>query len=265
MPVLRLRGNLSTISGSGGNIVVLADKDGVLLCDSGIVGARVAAAVATITAVPIRHLINTHWHFDHTDANAWLADHGARIMAQRNTLTHLSRDTRVEDWNFTFPASPAKALPQRVFDRSETLQIGGSRIRLEQYPPAHTDCDIAVHFEHEDVLQVADTWWNGIYPFIDYSTGGSINGMIAATERNLARTSARTLIVPGHGPTGDRVQLAGFHEMLVTVRDRVAALKTEGRSLTEIIRARPTAAFDGRFDGSIINPDFFTRLVYQGV
>jgi glyoxylase-like metal-dependent hydrolase (beta-lactamase superfamily II) len=265
MPVQRLRGKLSSVSGSGGHIVVLADPDGVLLSDSGIVGPRVAQAVASISAVPIRHLINTHWHFDHTDANAWLAEHGATILAQQNTRAHLSRDTRVEDWNFTFSTSPAAALPREVFDRTRIVEIGKSRIRLEHYAPAHTDADISVHFEHEDVLHVADTWWNGIYPFIDYSTGGSIDGMIAATKANIARASARTIIVPGHGPVGNRAQLAGFLEMLVTVRDRVATLKQEGRTIQDVFLAKPTAAFDARWDGTIINPDFFTRLVYKGV
>jgi glyoxylase-like metal-dependent hydrolase (beta-lactamase superfamily II) len=265
MTVQALRGNLSVVFGSGGNIGVVADKDGVLLVDSGIVGSRVAASVASVTPVPIRYLVNSHWHFDHTDANEWHATHGATIIAQESTRKHLSQSTRVDDWNFTFEASPAAALPTQVFAKDHVLQVDKTRLRLQKYAPAHTDSDISVHFEGEDVLHVADTWWNGIYPFIDYSTGGSIDGMIAATDLNIARTSAGTVIVPGHGAVGNRAQLIGYREMLVAVRERVAKLKRQGRTLDEVVQAKPTAAFDAAWDGTIISPDFFTRLVYKGV
>src|SRR5205085_1653389 len=130
------------------------------------------------------HLVNTHWHFDHTDANAYHHAHGASILAQENTRKHLSVDTRVEDWQFAFPKSPAGALPASVFTGDQTLTLNGTAIQLKQYEPAHTDSDISAHFANADVLHVADTWWNGMYPFIDYSTGGSIGGMIHATTRN---------------------------------------------------------------------------------
>ena len=106
---------------------------------------------------------------------------------------------------------------------------------------------------------------NGVYPFVDYSTGGSIDGMIAATERNLAATSASTIIIPGHGEVGDRVALAIWRDMLVAVRDRVAALKAAGRTMDEAVAAKPTASFDATYGHAIIGPDFFTRLVYKGV
>ena len=265
MRVQRLRGPLSVIIGSGGNVAVLPGPDGTLLIDSGIVGPRVAASVATLSAGPIRHLINTHWHFDHTDANGWMHGHGAAIMAQANTRRHLATTTRVVDWQFTFPPAPAGALPASVFTGERSLQLNGMPIVLKQYAPAHTDSDISVHFPDVDVLHVADTWWNGIYPFIDYSTGGSIDGTIRATDENLARVSADTVIVPGHGPVGDKAQLTKFRDMLVAVRDRVATLKKQGRPLADVVAAKPTAEFDAAWGGSVIDPGLFTRLVYEGV
>jgi glyoxylase-like metal-dependent hydrolase (beta-lactamase superfamily II) len=116
-----------------------------------------------------------------------------------------------------------------------------------------------------DILHTGDTWWNGIYPFMDYSTGGSIDGMIRAAEANLAAATDETIVVPGHGPIGDRSQLLEYREMLVAVRDKVAALKKQGRSLEEIVAARPTADYDAKWGNFVIGPDFFTRLVYEGV
>lgn len=214
--------------GVGGNIVVLAEPDGVVLVDCGIVGARVAATVATLTAVPIRDVVNTHWHFDHTDANAWLAVRGATIVAHENTRRHLSQATRVEDFDFTFPPVAASGLPRTVFGAEHALEVGKTTLTLRHYSPAHTDADISVQFDQADVLQVGDTWWNGSYPFIDYSTGGSIDGLIAATDTNLTMASSGTMIIPGHGPVGNRARLMAYREMLVTVRERVARLKGQG-------------------------------------
>lgn len=263
--VQRLRGGLSLLTGSGGNITALPGADGVLLIDSGIVGPKVAAAVATVTPNPIRHVVNTHWHFDHTDANGWLASRGANVIAHENTRRHLSRDTRVEDWGFTFRRTPQAALPRTVFQSEHSMRVNGMQVELVHHAPGHTDTDVVAHFVAPDVISTGDTWWNGIYPFIDYSTGGSINGMIASMERTLARASAGTLIVPGHGAPGSRVELARDRDMLVAIRDRVAALKRRGMTMAQVVAAKPTAAFDARGNHEIITPDFMTRLVYKGV
>ena len=227
--VQSLRGNISVLMGSGGNIAVLPGRDGKLLVDAGIPGTRaeITKALASLSGDPIRHLINTHWHFDHTDGNEWLHAAGATIVAHENTRKHLSTSTRVEDWAFTFPPSAAGALPTDVFESHRTLRLNGATVELRHYAPAHTDSDLSVHFADADVLHVGDTWWNGVYPFIDRSTGGSIDGMIRATEQNLAPASAKTIIIPGHGPVGDRAALAEFHDMLAEIRSKIAALKKQ--------------------------------------
>jgi glyoxylase-like metal-dependent hydrolase (beta-lactamase superfamily II) len=210
-------------------------------------------------------LINSHWHFDHTDGNEWLHSVGAEITGYENTKKHLSKTTRVEDWNFTFPPSPPGALPTKVFDGEQTLQLNGSRIELKKYAPAHTDSDISVHFTDADILHVADTFWNGYFPFIDYSTGGSIDGMIRAANANVDRVTDKTIVIPGHGPIGNKAQLMEFRDMLTTIREKVATLKKQGKSRDEVVAAKPTADYDAKWGGFVIKGDFFTKLVYAGV
>jgi glyoxylase-like metal-dependent hydrolase (beta-lactamase superfamily II) len=264
----KLRGNISALEGSGGTVAVLTGPDGKVLIDAGIAVSRpqLTKALADLGTEPITHLINTHWHFDHTDGNAWLNAAGAKIIAQENTRKYLSQVQRVEDWDYNFLAQPPGGMPTEVFAREQALKLNGATIVLKHYGPAHTDSDISVTFPEANVVHIADTFWNGIYPFIDYTTGGSIDGMIAASDANLAATNDDTVIIAGHGKAvGTRAELREFRDMLATIRDNVAALKKQGRSRDETVAAKPTAAFDGKFGNFVIDPGFFTRLVYEGV
>lgn len=264
----RLRGNISVLEGSGGNIAVLTGPDGKVLIDAGIGVSRpqITKALAGLGAEPITHLINTHWHFDHADGNAWLQSTGARIIAHENTRKHLSDIQRVEDWDYNFLPLPPGGIPSEVFAGEHHLKLNGSSIRLKYYGPAHTDSDIMVTFDEANIVHVADTFWNGIYPFIDYSTGGSIDGTIAACDATLAATANDTVIIPGHGnPVSNKAELQEWRDMLVAVRDNVASLKKKGMSRDETVAAKPTAAFDAKFGNFVIDAGFFTRLVYQGV
>jgi glyoxylase-like metal-dependent hydrolase (beta-lactamase superfamily II) len=145
------------------------------------------------------------------------------------------------------------------------MHLNGATIALKYYLPAHTDCDISVHFLDADIVHTGDTWWNGYYPFIDYSTGGSIDGMIRATEANLAKVTNKMIIIPGHGPVAEKGELKVYRDLLVTVRDKVASLKKEGKSLSEIVAAKPTAAYDAKWGNGFMSPTMFTGLVYEGV
>jgi glyoxylase-like metal-dependent hydrolase (beta-lactamase superfamily II) len=266
--VHRLRGNIAVLEGSGGNVAVLTGPDGKLLVDAGIGVSRpqLTTALASLGDEPITHLINTHWHFDHADGNAWLHAAGARIIAHENTRKHLAVAQRVDDWYFDFPPAPAAGLPSDVFATEQTMQVNGATIAMKYYGPAHTDSDISVHFTEIDVLHTGDTFWNGIYPFIDYSTGGSIDGSIRAADANLAVTTDKTVIIPGHGqPVSNRTQLGEFRDMLVGIRENVAALKKQGKSLEDTVAAKPTAAYDAKWGRFVIDPALFTKLVYEGV
>ncbi|MBC7840611.1 MAG: MBL fold metallo-hydrolase [Nitrospiraceae bacterium] len=265
--ITRLRGNISVLEGSGGNIAVLTGPDGKLLVDAGLSESRrqLSEALASISRDPVKHLINSHWHFDHTDGNEWLHGEGATITAHENTRKHMSVNTRMEIFNFTFPAAPAGALPATVFSEEHKLEFNGVTLVLKKYPSAHTDSDISIEFTDADILHVGDTWLNGHFPLIDYSTGGSINGTIQATELNVNRVSEKTIVIPGHGPIGNKADLIEYRDMLVAVRDKVAALKKRGLSLNEVIVAAPTAAFDKKWGTWLIDGKTFTSLVYAGV
>lgn len=261
-----LRGNVTALIGSGGNIAVLTGTDGKVIVDSGYSTSRpkITEALTKISPEPIKQLVNTHWHFDHTDGNEWMHADGASILAHENTRKHLATATRVDAWDFTFPPSPAGAIPGQVFDTEKTLRLNGTTVALTYYGPAHTDGDISAYFLEADVLHCGDTWWNGRYPFIDYSTGGNIKGMITAAEANLARVNDKTIVIPGHGKIAGKSDLTEYRDMLVAIFDRVAALKKQGKSLEEVIDLKPTAAYDAKWAGSFVNGDVFSKLVYAG-
>src|SRR5947199_1543728 len=235
--VQSLRGNVSALIGSGGNIAVLTGPDGKLIIDSGYATSRakITDALVKLSSDPIKHLVNTHWHFDHCDGNEWMHEDGATILAHENTRKHLATTTRVEGWDFTFPPSPAGAIPGEVFVDEKTLHANGSTIALKYYGPSHTDGDVSACFPEADVLHCGDTWWNGHYPFIDYSTGGNIKGMMKAAEVNLRRVTRKTIIIPGHRKIGGKAELTEYRGMSVTIHDRASAPKKEGTSLDDII------------------------------
>jgi len=153
-----------------------------------------------------------------------------------------------------------------TFAGEHSLKLNGASITLKQYAPAHTDSDISVTFQEADVVHVGDIFWNGFYPFIDYSTGGSINGTISACDSTLATISEKTIVIPGHGnPVTNRRELQDYREMLATIRDKIDAFKRQGRSADETVAVKPTAAFDAKWGNFVIDAGFFTKLVYEGV
>src|SRR6516165_8962197 len=262
--VHKLRGDVSVLEGSGGNIAVLTGADGKVFIDAGITASRprILEAANTLSHDPVKHLINTHWHFDHTDGNQWLNADGAAIIAHENTHKHLLVAQRVEDWDFNFPSSPLPAIPTETISSEKTLKLNGSTFHLKYYGPAHTDSDLSVAIPEADVFHCGDTYWNGVYPFIDYSTGGNIDGMIKAADANVAVVTDKTIVIPGHGnPVSNKAELSAYRDMLVAIRENVAKLKQRGRSLEDTIAAKPTATFDAKWGQFVITPDFFTRLV----
>ena len=210
---------------------------------------------------PIKVAIDTHWHFDHADNNINLRQAGAAIVAHQNTKARLSQAHDI--LGMKIPAEPPEALPTEVFADAKTLQANGEEVKLQHVQPAHTDTDITILFAKANVLHMGDLFFNGIYPFIDASTGGHIDGMIASADKALGLVDAKTKIVPGHGPLADRAALQRYRTVLADVREKVSALKKAGKPLAEVQAAKPGAAYDAEWGGGFINPDSFVALVYD--
>lgn len=262
-----LRGNITVIMGSGGNITVLSGKEGKFLVDAGISKSqeKLQAALNNISPAPLKYVVNTHWHWDHTDGDAWMHAAGATIVAHKNTFKHLTETTHVDAWNWTFDPVPIGARPTLLIKKGKTFTFAGTKIEVENFGGGHTDGDLWVYFKKADVLAMGDTFWNGIYPYIDNEDGGSIDGAIKWANEAVARTTDHTIVIPGHGAVGTRDQLIEFRDMLVAVRNNVAALKQQGKSLDEIVAAKPTAAFDAKWGNFVFSGNEFTRMVYAGL
>lgn len=262
-----IRDGLYLLTARGGNIVASVGDDGVFLVDDQYapLTERILAALTALTDQPVRFVINTHWHGDHVGGNENLARAGAVIVAHENVRRRMSTEQFMAAFNTTVPASPAKALPVVTFTGEVTLHLNGDDVRVMHVENAHTDGDSLVHFQHANVLHMGDIYFNGLYPFIDLGSGGGIHGMIAAVERGLELSDDRTVIVPGHGPLSSRAELVAYRDMLAGFRDRIAALKSEGQSLEQVIAARPTAEFDESLGGAFISPERLVGFIYDSL
>jgi cyclase len=259
----KLADNLPMLFGPGGKFVV----------DTFVAPAwpRLKDALAGLGNAPVKYVIDTHWHFDHTDNNAPLHAAGATVLAHENTKKRMSEphdqrilyrgaDGALADLHFD--PSPAEALPQQTFPSSYKLQANGETLALQHLAPAHTDTDIYVHFQRANVIQMGDTFFNGMYPYIDPGTGGKITGMIGASDKILLLADNYTRIIAGHGPLGNKADLTKFRDMLVTTRDRVQKLKSAGKSAQEAVAEKPFADLDPFWGKGIINSDQFVQIVY---
>ena len=256
--------NLTLLSGPGGNVVVLRGPEGLVVVDTLVAPAwtKLQESLKALGSAPVKFVIDTHWHFDHTDNNAPLRALGATLVAHENTRLRMTQPHHLAVLELDFPPSPAAALPQRVFQDGYKLEANGERLAVTHVPPAHTDTDVIVRFEQANVLHTGDVFFNGRYPFIDGSTGGTIDGMIAGAGRLLDLADSDTKIVPGHGPLSNKAGLAKYRDMLFTAGDRVRKPKASGKSLEEAIAAKPFADLDADWGKGTFNGDGFVKVVY---
>jgi glyoxylase-like metal-dependent hydrolase (beta-lactamase superfamily II) len=255
------------LSGAGGNIGISSGVDGVFLVDDEFapLTAKVLAAVKAISDKPIRFLINTHWHFDHTGGNENLGKAGTTIVAHDNVRKTMRVDQMLSAFRMKVPASPKAALPVITFNDTATFHLNGETIVVRHLPPAHTDGDSFVHFRTADVIHAGDIYFNGIYPFIDVDHGGSIDGMIRSAGLIIDVAGQNTKIIPGHGPLSDRRQLIAYRDMLIQIRDRIKTAITDGQTLEQIIASKPLSNFDATWGKGFLDPQTFIRIVHSGM
>jgi glyoxylase-like metal-dependent hydrolase (beta-lactamase superfamily II) len=260
----KLADNLTLLSGPGGNVVVLNGPDGKFLVDTFLSPAwpKLKETLDGISNAPLKLVIDTHWHFDHTDNNAPLHAAGATVLAHENTKKRMSEAHDLPVLGIHFDPSPADALPQQTFAVSHNLQANGETLALQHFAPAHTDTDIYIHFQKANVIHMGDTFFNGFYPYIDSGTGGEISGMIVAADKILPLANNYTKIVPGHGPLGDKAALTKSREMLITARDRLQKLKAAGKSAQEAVAEKPLADLDPVWGHGLLNTDLFVQVAY---
>jgi cyclase len=260
---VKLTDNLTMFSGPGGNVLVLHGPDGKIVVDGFVqpAWAGLKQALDGFGSSPIQSLVDTHWHIDHADNNANFRKAGATIVAHENTRKRLTETHQL--LGMTFKPAPPEALPTRTFKDTHTLNANGEEVALGHIPPAHTDTDIYIRCSKANVLHLGDVFFNRVYPFIDASTGGSVNGMIAGADMALKLADGTTKIIPGHGPLATRDDLTKYRDMLVTVRDRVLTLKKGGKTLEEVVAAAPTKDLDATWGKGFMQPNNFVTLIYN--
>jgi len=261
----KIADNLYVLFGDGGNIGLSVGPDGAFLIDDQYapLTAKILAAIKAVSPQPVRYVVNTHWHDDHSGGNENFGKAGALIVAHDSVRRRMSTEQFIAFFNSKVPPSPKPALPVITFPDRITLHLNGDEVQAVHMPPAHTDGDAIVHFRKANVVHMGDLYFTGMYPFIDQSSGGSVDGMIEAADRTLKLVDARTRIIPGHGPMGDPADLRVYRAMLVTVRDRIRPMVKAGRTLAEVRAAAPTKDLDGKWGKGFLSPAQFVEMVFK--
>jgi glyoxylase-like metal-dependent hydrolase (beta-lactamase superfamily II) len=253
------------LTGAGGNIGASVGEDGIVIIDDQFqeLTPRIQEALAKLSPKPVRFVINTHWHFDHVGGNENFGKAGAVILAHGNVRKRMSTTQLVKMFNREVPPSPRVALPVVTFESDVTIHYNDEELYVFHVDNAHTDGDGLILFRKANVLHTGDTLFNGFYPFIDADSGGSIDGMIASADKVLGIVNEQTRIIPGHGPLATPKDLKAFRDMLATLRDSVAKLIRDGKTLEQAIEAAPTKSLDAEWGDGFLKPEQVVQMVYM--
>ena len=264
--IQRLRPDLHVLmSGRNGNIGVWHGTDGIVVVDDSLapLAPKVLAAIREIADGPIRFVINTHWHPDHTGGNEALGSAGGIVVAHDKVRARMSEEQFIELVNMRIPPSPAAALPIVTFDESLTLHLNGDRLDIVHVSDAHTDGDAVLWWRAANVVHAGDVYLSGSFPFVDLDSGGTLAGLVAGVEAILARVDDATIVIPGHGPVSNRRELAEYRDMIVTVGRRIREGVEHGRNLEEVLASRPTAEYDARYGQGFMTPTRLVGILYR--
>ena len=258
----QLASGVSVLFGAGGNIGVSHGEDGTVLIDDQFapLTPKIQAAVAALGASPVKYLINTHWHGDHSGGNENFGKAGALIMAHDNVRVRMASDQKTPFGEVK--ASPKVALPVITYAEGLKLHLNGEEVRVISVPPAHTDGDSIVHWTKSNVIHMGDLYFHKMsFPFVDRSSGGDVRGVIAAADKVLAMADDNTKIIPGHGAVASKADLQAYRDMLVSIVGKVEAAVKAGKSLEEVKATKPADGF-GVNPSGFITADRFIEMVY---
>lgn len=263
----KLADGVYMLAGQGGNIGLGIGEDAAFLIDDQYapLTPKILAAIAALTRQPVKFVLNTHWHSDHVGGNENLGKAGSLIVAHDNVRRRMSSEQFIAAFKQKVDPSPKISLPVVTFAESVSFHLNGDEIHGFHVANAHTDGDAIVVFRKANVVHMGDVFFNGTYPFIDLSSGGSIDGTIAAVDRVLAMIDDRTKVIPGHGPLSDKAGLGAYRGMLAGIRDRVQAQARAGKSLQETVAANPSAEFDQVWGKGFLKPAQFVETVFRSL
>ena len=259
-----LNDGIYMLMGAGGNIGVSIGDDGTFIIDNQYaeMSGKITAAIKNLSGTPAKFMANTHWHGDHTGGNEHFGKQGVVIVAHENVRRSLSESKFMPLANKHKQASPKSALPVLTFQNEMSLHLNGDDIRLLHVANAHTDGDAIIYFTKANVIHAGDTFFNGLYPYIDVASNGSLAGMIAASNTILQLANDKTKIIPGHGPLANKKDLVVFRDMLIAVQKKIAALIRAGKSEAEVIAAKPTAEFDNQWGKGFLPANVWVKIIY---
>jgi len=262
-----LRNGVHMFMGAGGNVGVLVGNDGVVLVDTQFAEMvdRLTAAVKAITPQPIKYVLNTHWHFDHTGGNEGFGKAGIQIVAQENTFKRMSTSQVMPAMDMKFDPSPAVALPVLTYSDNSTLRVNGMTTQMIHLPDAHTDTDAMIMFKEANIIHTGDVYTRATYPFVDTASGGTLRGMIKARKAILALTNAETQVIPGHGSLSNPEELKASIAMLEVMEKRTTAAIRSGKTLAQFVASNPTANYDAVYAPRPDQGKVFATRAYEDI
>lgn len=261
---------LVMLQGAGGNIGVSSGDSGLLVIDDDYegMGDKLAIALADFDTAGAKFVLNTHWHLDHAGTNPAMGRDGAVIVAHDNARSRLKSGGEIKAFGRVVPPADRSALPVITFAQSMSLHWNGLRLELDHPNPAHTDGDAVVYFYRDDQLKAVhagDLFFNGFYPFVDVSSGGSAMGMVEGVANILARIDDATVVIPGHGPLASKADLQVYHDFLKSAVAAIAALKSQGKTLEQVIAAKPVAQFEEQWGDGFLKTDVWVGIIYAAI
>ncbi len=264
---INVNNGIHMLMGQGGNIGLSVGEDGIFMIDDQFapLSKKIKTSISKISKKPIKFLINTHWHFDHTGGNENFAKDGIVIVSHDNVRKRMSKDNFIKAFNKKIPAAKKVALPMVTFNDSISFFLNNEEIEIIHQSNAHTDGDSVVFFKTSNVIHTGDIYFNGFYPFIDSSSKGSIDGVIKSVNYILTRVDDKTKIIPGHGKLSNKNELINYRDTLVILRDRMKSLVKEGKTVEEVVALKPNADLDKTWGKGFLNPEKFLRILYDVV